>query len=132
MRFEVQTAKSYPAEDYDLVCFFDCLHDMGDPVGAMRHVRETMADDGTCMLVEPFAGDRLEDNLNPVGRIFYAASDDDLHAPRRIDQEVRRWRSVRRQARPGFATWPNKVRSWTRFRRAAETAVQSDSWEARV
>ena len=68
------TAKTYPADGYDLVCFFDCLHDMGDPVGAMKHVRETMANDGTCMLVEPFANDRLEDNLNPVGRLYYAAS----------------------------------------------------------
>src|SRR6266516_125260 len=74
VRFDVQSAKTYPAEGYDLVCFFDCLHDMGDPVGAMKHVRETMADDGTCMLVEPFANDRLEDNLNPIGRIYYAAS----------------------------------------------------------
>src|SRR5262249_46490861 len=52
----------------------DCLHDMGDPVGAARHVRETLASDGTWMIVEPFAGDKLEDNLNPAGRIFYAAS----------------------------------------------------------
>src|SRR5450755_2501979 len=74
VRFDVRSAKNYPAERYDLVCFFDCLHDMGDPVGAIKHVRETMADDGTCMLIEPFANDRLEDNLNPVGRVYYAAS----------------------------------------------------------
>src|SRR3982075_2502796 len=74
VRFEVHSAKTYPADNYDLVCFFDCLHDMGDPAGAMKHVRETMAADGTCMLVEPLANDSLEDNLNPVGRIFYAAS----------------------------------------------------------
>src|SRR3954468_6225552 len=72
--FAVHSAKTYPAEGYDLVCFFDCLHDMGDPVGAIGHVRETMAKDGTCILVEPFAGDRLEDNLNPVGRVYYGAS----------------------------------------------------------
>ena len=72
--FAVATAKTYPANDYDLVCFFDCLHDMGDPVGALSHVRETLAKDGTCMLVEPFAQRQLEDNLNPVGRLFYAAS----------------------------------------------------------
>ena len=62
------------------MCFFDCLHDMGDPVGAMNHVRETIDDDGTVMLVEPFANDSLAENLNPVGRIYYAASTADLHA----------------------------------------------------
>jgi len=72
--FEVGSAADYPGRGYDLVCFFDCLHDMGDPVGALRHARETLADDGTVMLVEPFARDRLADNLNPVGRMFYAAS----------------------------------------------------------
>ena len=74
VRFDVHSAKTYPADGYDLICFFDCLHDMGDPVGAMTHVREALAKDGTCMLVEPFANDRLEDNLNPVGRLYYAAS----------------------------------------------------------
>ncbi|HYD76312.1 class I SAM-dependent methyltransferase [Ramlibacter sp.] len=74
LRFEVAGAKDYPGRDYDLVAFFDCLHDMGDPVGAARHVRETLAPGGTWMLVEPYANDRLEDNLNPVGRVFYSAS----------------------------------------------------------
>jgi len=74
VRFEVASAKDFPARSYDLVAFFDCLHDMGDPVGAVRHVRETISDEGTVMLVEPFAGDRLEDNLNPIGRIFYGFS----------------------------------------------------------
>lgn len=74
LRFEVAGAKDYPGQDYDLVAFFDCLHDMGDPVGAARHVRETLAPGGTWMLVEPYANDRLEDNLNPVGRVFYSAS----------------------------------------------------------
>jgi SAM-dependent methyltransferase len=72
--FETASADAYPGDGYDLVCHFDCLHDMGDPVGAARHVRETLADDGWWMLVEPFAGDTLEDNLNPVGRMYYAAS----------------------------------------------------------
>jgi len=72
--FEVASAKTYPAVGWDLVAFFDCLHDMGDPVGAARHVRESLAPDGTWMLVEPFAHDRLEDNLNPVGALFYGAS----------------------------------------------------------
>ena len=73
-RFEVAAAASYPGRGLDLVAIFDCLHDMGDPVGAARHIRETLAEDGTCLLVEPYAEDRLEDNLTPVGRVFYAAS----------------------------------------------------------
>jgi SAM-dependent methyltransferase len=72
--FQVATAKEFPGERYDLVTFFDCLHDMGDPVGAAAHVRQTLAPGGVWMIVEPFANDRLEDNLNPVGRVFYAAS----------------------------------------------------------
>lgn len=74
VRFEVARSTDFPGTAYDLVAHFDCLHDMGDPVGAARHVRETLAADGTWMIVEPFAGDRVEDNLNPVGRVFYAAS----------------------------------------------------------
>ena len=74
VRFEVAGAKDFPGRGFDMVAFFDCLHDMGDPIGAGRHVRETLADGGTWMIVEPFAGDRVEDNLNPVGRIFYSAS----------------------------------------------------------
>jgi SAM-dependent methyltransferase len=73
-KFDVAKASDYPGKDWDLVCFFDCLHDMGDPVAAARHVRKSLAKDGTWLLVEPMAGDRVEDNLNPVGRIFYAAS----------------------------------------------------------
>ena len=72
---------------YDLVCVFDALHDMGDPVGAARHVRSQLADDGTWMVVEPFAGDALEDNLNPVGRVFYAGSTM-LCTPASLSQEV--------------------------------------------
>jgi len=72
--FHVADAKSYPACNFDLICFFDCLHDMGDPVGVAQHARETLAEDGTVLLIEPFAGDRVEDNLNPVGRLYYSAS----------------------------------------------------------
>ena len=74
VRFEIASAKTYPGSDYDLVTMFDCLHDMGDPVGAAAHVRQSLRKQGSWMIVEPFANDRLEDNLNPVGRIFYAAS----------------------------------------------------------
>ena len=118
VRFDVQSAKTYPAGNYDLVCFFDCLHDMGDPVGAMKHVRETMAADGTCMLVEPFANDRLEDNLNPVGRIFYAASTV-ICTPASLDQEVGMALGAQAgEARLGDVA--NKA-GFTRFRRATET-----------
>ena len=72
--FEVASAKSYSGRDFDLVTFFDCLHDMGDPVGAAKHVKETLKPDGTWMVVEPFAADTVERNLNPVGRVFYNAS----------------------------------------------------------
>jgi SAM-dependent methyltransferase len=74
IEFEVAGAKDYPGSDYDFVTFFDCLHDMGDPVGAASHVRESLTDDGTWMIVEPFANDTVEDNLNPVGRLYYSAS----------------------------------------------------------
>jgi 2-polyprenyl-3-methyl-5-hydroxy-6-metoxy-1,4-benzoquinol methylase len=117
-RFDVASAKDFPGTGYDLVCFFDCLHDMGDPVGAMRHVRETLDEDGTVMLVEPFAGDSLAANLNPVGRIYYAASTV-VCTPASLQQDVglalgaqageERLRQVAREA--GF----------TRFRRATET-----------
>ena len=85
--FEVTAAKAYPGTGYDLVTFFDCLHDMGDPVGAARHVRESLAPGGTWMLVEPLANDRLEDNFNPVGRLYYAASTL-LCTPASLSQEV--------------------------------------------
>ena len=85
--FDVASAKDYPGTGYDLVTFFDCLHDMGDPVGAARHVRESLAPNGVWMLVEPFANDRLEDNLNPVGRLYYSASTL-LCTPASLSQEV--------------------------------------------
>ena len=72
--FEVAGATNYPGTDYGLVCFFDCLHDMGDPIAAARHAAQVIASDGTVMLVEPFANDRVEDNISPVARLYYAAS----------------------------------------------------------
>jgi SAM-dependent methyltransferase len=74
VRFEVAKAKDFPGKDYDFVAVFDCLHDMGDPIGAATHVRKSLAKDGTWMIVEPFAKDKLEDNLNPVGRVYYSFS----------------------------------------------------------
>ncbi|WAC64534.1 class I SAM-dependent methyltransferase [Pseudoxanthomonas sp. SL93] len=73
-RFEVADAVSYGEESLDLVTFFDCLHDMGDPIGAARHAHDALKPDGHCLLVEPFAGDHVQDNLNPVGRVYYGAS----------------------------------------------------------
>jgi len=87
VRFEVAAAKDFPGEDYDLVAFFDCLHDMGDPVGAARHARRALAPDGTWLLVEPFAADRVEDNLNPIGRVFYSVSTL-VCTPASLSQEV--------------------------------------------
>jgi SAM-dependent methyltransferase len=116
--FEVATAKQFPAGSYDLVCFFDCLHDMGDPVGAARHVREALAANGTWMIVEPFAHDRLVDNLNPVGAVFYAASTL-VCTPASLAQEV--------GLALGAQAGETRLRAvaieggFTRFRRVAET-----------
>jgi 2-polyprenyl-3-methyl-5-hydroxy-6-metoxy-1,4-benzoquinol methylase len=87
-RFEVALASEFPGKDLDLVTFFDCLHDMGDPVGAARHVHQALKSDGSWMIVEPAAGDRLEDNLNPVGRLYYAASTM-ICVPTSLDQPVK-------------------------------------------
>jgi SAM-dependent methyltransferase len=72
--FTTGTATDYAEGGFDLICFFDCLHDMGDPVGAARHARSALADGGTVMLVEPYAADAVEDNAGPIGRLFYSAS----------------------------------------------------------
>jgi len=116
--FEQADATSFDAHDLDLVCFFDCLHDMGDPVGALAHVASTMSKDGTCMLVEPFANDTLEQNLNPVGRLFYAASTM-ICTPASMAQEV----GLALGAQAGEARLRDvaKAGGFKRFRRAAET-----------
>ncbi len=85
--FEVAEAKAYPGDSYDFVTFFDCLHDMGDPVGAAAHVRSSLGRNGTWMIVEPFANDQVEDNLNPLGRVFYSASTL-ICTPASLSQEV--------------------------------------------
>jgi len=74
VKFEVAKAKDFPGKDYDFVAMFDCLHDMGDPAGAAKHVRQSLKKNGTWMIVEPFANDELKDNLNPVGRVYYSFS----------------------------------------------------------
>jgi SAM-dependent methyltransferase len=118
VRFEVAPAAAYPGTGYDLVTTFDCLHDMGDPVGAARHVHETLAPDGTWLIVEPYAGDRVEDNLNPVGRVYYGASTL-LCTPASLSQQV----GLALGAQAGEARLRDVVTSggFTHFRRAAET-----------
>ena len=86
-RFEVAAAKDIPDAAFDLVAFFDCLHDMGDPAGVAAQVRRALRPDGTWMVVEPMAGDRLQDNLNPVGRLYYAGSTL-ICVPTSLSQEV--------------------------------------------
>ena len=87
IEFRAESAQEYSGEGYDLVTMFDCLHDMGDPLGAARHVRQTLAPDGTWMIVEPKAGDRVEENFNPVGRAYYGFSTL-LCTPASLSQEV--------------------------------------------
>jgi SAM-dependent methyltransferase len=118
VRFEVAAAKDFPGKDFDLVTFFDCLHDMGDPVGAARHVLQTLSRDGTWMIVEPFANDRLEENLNPIGRAFYSASTL-ICTPASLSQEV----GMALGAQAGEKRMRDVVTSggFTRFRRATQT-----------
>jgi SAM-dependent methyltransferase len=117
-KFEVAMASDYSGKDFDLVTFFDCLHDMGDPVGAARHVRETLKSDGSWMIVEPAAGDRLEDNLNPVSRLYYAASTM-ICVPTSLDQPV----GAAFGAQAGFAKLSSAITEggFGSVRKAAET-----------
>ncbi len=116
--FEVSKAKEFPGKDYDFVAVFDCLHDMGDPVGAAAHVRESMSPNGTWMIVEPYAHDQLKDNLNPVGRVYYSFSTL-LCTPCSRSQEV--------GACLGAQAGESRIRDvitkagFKRFRRATET-----------
>ncbi len=118
--FEVESATEFDGKGFDLVCFMDCLHDLGDPVGALKHCRQALKSDGKVLLVEPYAGDRLEENLNPIGRMYYAASAMAC-TPNSLSQEVglglgaqageERLRKVAREA--GFSN----------LRRAGQTPV---------
>ena len=116
--FEVAPATEYPGTGYDLVGFFDCLHDMGDPAGAARHVLASLAPDGTWLIVEPFASDEVAGNLNPVGRLFYSVSTL-VCTPASLSQEV----GTALGAQAGEARLRDVVTAagFTRFRRAAET-----------
>lgn len=116
--FQVIKAKEFPGEGYDLVTLFDCLHDMGDPVGAATHIRKSLAKDGTWMIVEPFANDEMKDNLNPVGRVYYGFSTL-LCTPCSRSQEV----GLCLGAQAGEARVREVVRAagFSSFRRVAET-----------
>ena len=118
VNFDVAKAKEFPGTDYDFVAVFDCLHDMGDPVGAARHVRQSLAPGGIWMIVEPFANDELKDNLNPVGRVYYSFSTL-LCTPCSRSQEV----GLCLGAQAGEARIREVVTSagFTHFRRATET-----------
>jgi SAM-dependent methyltransferase len=118
VKFEVAKAKDYPGKGFQLVAFFDCLHDMGDPEGAAKHVKESMTPDGAWMIVEPFAHDKLEDNLNPIGRVYYAASTM-LCTPASLSQEV--GLALGAQAGEGRLSKILKAAGFSRVRRAAET-----------
>ncbi|MFS2155790.1 class I SAM-dependent methyltransferase [Pseudomonas sp. Pseusp122] len=118
VRFVEGTAKNFPDKDYDLICYFDCLHDMGDPVGAAKHAYQALKADGTVLLVEPFASDTLDANINPVGRLFYAASTF-ICTPNSLSQEV----GLGLGAQAGEARLRNVFAEagFKHFRRATET-----------
>jgi len=127
VRFEVASASSFSGRGYDLITMFDCLHDLGDPVGAARHVRQALAPDGTWMIVEPIAGDRVEDNFNPLGRLFYGFSTL-LCTPASLAQDV----GLALGGQAGEARIREVVTQagLTRFRRASETLINA-VYEAR-
>lgn len=118
LRFEVAAAQAFPGTGYDLVTTFDSLHDMGDPVGAARHVRRALAADGTWLIVEPIAGDTVEQNLNPVGRAYYAFSTF-LCTPNSLSQDV--GLALGAQAGQGKIHDVVTAAGFTRFRRVGET-----------
>jgi 2-polyprenyl-3-methyl-5-hydroxy-6-metoxy-1,4-benzoquinol methylase len=116
--FKLASSKDFPGNNYDFVTFFDCLHDMGDPVGACAYVKKALKPDGTCMIVEPFANDSLEENLNPVGRAFYAFSTM-ICTPCSLNQDV----GLALGAQAGEKRLKETVNAggFSRFRRATET-----------
>jgi SAM-dependent methyltransferase len=118
VHFEVGAAKEYPGTDFDLVCHFDCLHDMGDPVGAARYTRRSLKADGHWLLVEPFANDDIADNLNPIGRVFYSASTL-ICTPASLSQEV--GAGLGAQAGESRLREVAEAAGFSSFRRATET-----------
>jgi len=93
VKFEVADARTFPGDDYNLICFFDNLHDMGDPLGAARRASAVLGKDGSALIVEPMAGNTVEENFNPIGRTFAAASTPMLH----VELSGARWPGTRRR-----------------------------------
>ena len=124
----MSTAQTFPGTGYDLVTMFDCLHDMGDPLGAATHIREALAPDGTWMIVEPAAADDVAGNLNPLGRLYYSGSTF-LCVPNALSQPG----GYTLGAQAGEAAIRRVVHQagFTRFRRAAETPF-NHVYEARL
>ncbi|GLZ87253.1 SAM-dependent methyltransferase [Metapseudomonas resinovorans] len=116
--FVQASAKDYPEDGFDLICYFDCLHDMGDPVGAAKHAWQTLKPGGTVLLVEPYANDQLDDNATPVGRLFYSASTF-ICTPNSLSQEV----GLGLGAQAGEARLRKvfEEAGFSQFRRATET-----------
>ncbi|MFY9564716.1 MAG: methyltransferase domain-containing protein [Nitrososphaeraceae archaeon] len=121
IRFEVVSSTNYPSNyKYDLIAFFDCLHDMGDPIGAAAHALKSLKKpDGVVMIVEPFANDKIEDNLNPIGRLFYAASSMSC-VPASLAYN---WPALGAQAGEAKIAEVVKVSGFMHFRRATHTPV---------
>ncbi|MDD1016756.1 class I SAM-dependent methyltransferase [Pseudomonas rubra] len=117
-QFVQASAKNFPGNDFDLICYFDCLHDMGDPVGAARHAYDSLKADGTVLLVEPYANDTLDENSTPVGRLFYAASTF-ICTPNSLSQEV--GLGLGAQAGEARLRAVFEEAGFKRFRRATET-----------
>jgi ubiquinone/menaquinone biosynthesis C-methylase UbiE len=117
--FDASPAAAYPGQGYDLVTMFDCLHDMGDPVGAARHVRQSLADDGTWLIVEPYANDDVADNLNPIGRVYYSFST--LLCVPNAKSQGADGHALGAQAGEAAIRKVVSEAGFTRFRRAAET-----------
>ena len=118
--FEVKAASAFDGRDFDLICFLDCLHDLGDPVGALARCRKALKPDGKVLLVEPYAGDRLEENLNPIGRMYYAASAMAC-TPNSLSQEV--GLGLGAQAGEGRLRQVAREAGFSNLRRAAQTPV---------
>lgn len=116
--FKVATAKNFPGKDYDFITFFDCLHDIGDPVGACAYAKKALKPNGSCMIVEPFAHDSMKDNMNPIGRAFYAFSTQ-LCVPCSMNQEV----GLALGAQAGEKRMKDAVMAggFSHFKRATET-----------
>lgn len=118
VEFETADAQGFPEHGFDLICYFDCLHDMGDPVGAAQHARRALAGDGTVMLVEPYANDRVEANINPVGRLYYSGSAA-VCCPHSLSEDV--GMALGAQAGPSRLADVFQQAGFSEFRRATET-----------